>query len=493
MIALVMAGAVLVATLAGIAAAAGERTLRLWGRQARWAWVAALAASLALPAAAALLPRPVPRVAGDARLVSGVRTLPPVVVRAESTVLGALVGAARRVAASVARLDGELAMAWGVLSLIAIARLAYGAAALRRARRGWRAEVVDTTPVLVARDAGPLVYGARQPRVVLPEWALALEGARRAMILRHEVEHARQRDPALLAAGALAVALMPWNPAAWWQLRRLRLAVELDCDARVLRAHPDVARYGLLLLDVARRAAPAWSGPALAAALVEPTTDLERRIATMRTKSPRHRVLRSAALALVGAAATFGAIAACRVSEAVPTGTASMRTPARATDTVTVARTQPVVATAAPASADGAAPAQPVREARTQRTSTPPDRAAATIAGKIARDSAGTKGDGQYFEFKITRAATPAPGNPGPVYPPSLRDARVEGEVVAQIVVDTSGRMMPGSFKVLRSTDTLFTKAVRDALDEMRFVPAEVGGRKVRQLLELPFQFQLTR
>ena len=32
----------------------------------------------------------------------------------------------------------------------------------------------------------------------------------------------------------MAVVLMPWNLPLWWQWRRLRFAIEVDCDARVL-------------------------------------------------------------------------------------------------------------------------------------------------------------------------------------------------------------------------------------------------------------------
>jgi TonB family protein len=478
-IALGMLAALLVAALAGAAAAAAERSLRLWGRQARWAWAAALAASLLLPVGGALLSRAAPRASRDGAPIPGMHILPAVTVRAQGTAVGAAFEALRRAAARVARHDRALALAWGALSLVTLVRLARGARALGRARQRWAPAELDATPVLVARDAGPLVVGLRRPRVVLPEWALALEPARRAMILRHEVEHVRAHDPALLAGAAVAVALAPWNPAAWWQLRRLRLAVELDCDARVLRAHPDVARYGMLLLDVARRVAPPGGGPLLAAALVEPTTDLERRIATMRNKPPRHRALLSAALALASGAATLGAFAACRVSEATPTGTAALRTPVRATDTVTVAKTAPVVATASDA-----------------RPATVPSRLTAEApppAPAPARKAAAAGEFKEYREFRITRQAVPAEGNLGPRYPQELREAKVEGEVIAQFVVDTAGRAEMRSFKVLKSDHGLFTDAVRESLAAMQFIPAEVEGRKVKQLLQMPFHFQLTK
>ena len=85
------------------------------------------------------------------------------------------------------------------------------------------------------------------------------------------------------------------------------------------------------------------------------------------------------------------------------------------------------------------------------------------------------------------------PGSGSPRYPDILRSAGVEGEVLAQFVVDTLGRVEPGSFKVIRKSHDLFEAAVRSALPQMRFLPAEVGGRKVKQLVQQPFVFALQK
>ena len=98
-----------------------------------------------------------------------------------------------------------------------------------------------------------------------------------------------------------------------------------------------------------------------------------------------------------------------------------------------------------------------------------------------------------YFEFQVEKQVTPMPGNPSPRYPDMLRSANVEGEVLAQFVVDTTGRADMSQFKVLKSTHDLFTNSVRASLPQMKFYPAEVGGKKVRQLVQMPFQFSLTK
>jgi protein TonB len=80
-----------------------------------------------------------------------------------------------------------------------------------------------------------------------------------------------------------------------------------------------------------------------------------------------------------------------------------------------------------------------------------------------------------------------------PRYPDALRSAKVEGEVLAQFVVDQTGTPDVTTLKVLKSTHELFTQAVQNALPAMRFNPAQVGGRPVKQLVQMPFAFSLTK
>jgi protein TonB len=72
-----------------------------------------------------------------------------------------------------------------------------------------------------------------------------------------------------------------------------------------------------------------------------------------------------------------------------------------------------------------------------------------------------------------------------------LRSANISGEVIAQFVVDTTGHADVRTFKALSSSHDLFTRAVRDVLPQMRFYAAETGGRKVKQLVQQAFKFNL--
>lgn len=80
-----------------------------------------------------------------------------------------------------------------------------------------------------------------------------------------------------------------------------------------------------------------------------------------------------------------------------------------------------------------------------------------------------------------------------PRYPETLRQAGIDGGVLVQFIVDTTGRVDMNSVKVLRSTHELFTLAVRSSLPQFRFKPAEVGGRRAVALAEMPFQFEVKR
>ena len=118
------------------------------------------------------------------------------------------------------------------------------------------------------------------------------------------------------------------------------------------------------------------------------------------------------------------------------------------------------------------------------------------VAGGVAKGVAGGTGpvtDQPYFEFQVEKPAIAAPGNTTPRYPDILRNANVEGEVLVQFVVDTEGRAEMRTFKVLKSSHDLFTRAVRDHLPNMRFLPAETGGRKVKMWVQMPFTFNLQR
>ena len=101
--------------------------------------------------------------------------------------------------------------------------------------------------------------------------------------------------------------------------------------------------------------------------------------------------------------------------------------------------------------------------------------------------------DGVYSDAQVEKPVVLVAGTGGPQYPEMLRAAGLEGQVLAQFVVDTLGRADVTTFRALSSDHPLFTAAVRAALSRMRFLPAQVGGRNVAQLVHQPFQFSVSR
>jgi TonB family protein len=406
--------------LLALMAAGFERMGVSLRRPVRFVWVASMLASLLVP----------PTLAARRALVresAAVQVMPFVIDVQRATTITATAGGSNL----SARLDAVLLGAWCLATAWLVARLIAVTQSVRRKTISWHRRSIDGVDVHLAPDAGPAVVGVRSMHVVLPEWILDLDQPLRAIILRHEEEHRAARDPYLLFGAAIAVALMPWNIALWWQARRLRLAIEMDCDARVLAAHPIPERYGLLLLTIAQRRSMMPS--MLAPMLSEPASHLERRIVAMRrTKFVRLSVGAGAGLAML--ALGF----AC-----------TLRSP----DSVTGPHGMPQRATA------------PVRVYDTTT----------------------------FKEFQVEQQVEPVAGNSAPRYPDSLRAANVEGEVVAQFVVDTTGRADMSTFKVVKSSHPMFSTAVSSSLPNMQFAPAQVGGKKVKQLLQMPFVFSLSK
>jgi TonB family protein len=79
---------------------------------------------------------------------------------------------------------------------------------------------------------------------------------------------------------------------------------------------------------------------------------------------------------------------------------------------------------------------------------------------------------------------------PTPIYPNSLRQLGIRGEVVVSFTVDTNGRVDANTFRVVRATDMRFVASVSELLPDLRFMPAEAGGRPVTQTIQIPFRFE---
>jgi len=308
-------GAALVAS-----AVLAEPLVRLGGRATRFLWLFVVLATLGWPAVVVVSDRSL-----ASRDTAALRSLPAGSSETSAFVAGSVSSAqdamtlAKRITIAVlpepsAGLDMLLLGLWLLGSLVCVATLGVSAWRITRMRREWDRSVIAGIPVLVSHDVGPAVIGLVHHGIVVPRWVESLDDEAQRLVMLHEREHVRAGDPLLLWGAALLVSLMPWNAALWFALRRTRHAIEIDCDARVLRLEPNPRPYCSLLIDVGGRS---LAGVAPVAALAEPATLLERRITAMLTS----RALRIRDVA--GGVLAFGLVAiACRTPH--PAGIPSM-------------------------------------------------------------------------------------------------------------------------------------------------------------------------
>jgi len=101
--------------------------------------------------------------------------------------------------------------------------------------------------------------------------------------------------------------------------------------------------------------------------------------------------------------------------------------------------------------------------------------------------------DSVFTVLSVDSVVERDPWSASPAYPSSLLAAGIEGQVEAEYVVDSTGRVVPGSVKILRSSDEEFTASVERALAQMHFRPAWRQGQRVAQLVRQRFSFRIER
>ncbi len=334
-----------------------------------------------------------------------------------------------------------LVAAWVIVSTVLLVRLARAAFAIQRLCRAATRDTIDGTSVLIHDAIGPAAVGVIAPQVVVPSWLSELESPMRALVLKHETEHCRAGDARLVWLGAIATALFPWNVAMWWSASRLRLAMEIDCDARTI-GDADSMRYARLLLLIAQR-----HGTMRAVLNVSPTlsptaAQLQRRILAMRhTVSSRRwaRAISAAALALVAVAAACSRA----VSGGLSSGGASV---------------------AVDESLQSVPPGPPI-----------------------------VPGAGDTFVSLLPNHLNE------PKYPDAARTARATGVISAQFVVNNTGLVEVPTLKIIKVTSTpsspelndAFVQSLKAALPDFRYKAAVVKGQNVKQLVRTEFTYRI--
>ncbi|HKT28957.1 M56 family metallopeptidase [Dyella sp.] len=258
---------VLVTLTLSAAALAAERAAKVRRAATRWVWIASLIGSLLLPTVIATASIRLPKALAS----STTSTSAPIALRNTTSIpmppMLLDLGDAQVHEASV-RMDTLISDTWMAISLLMALALVVSSMLLHRRKRGWRERMLCSEQVLVASDAGPAVIGLLRSRIVVPAWLLQASEAQQQCTIAHERSHLRAHDPQLVAFALILLILMPWNTLLWWQFHRLRRAIEVDCDARVLQGGHDVGTYCETLIQVGQRRSrrigvvPAMSGSA---------------------------------------------------------------------------------------------------------------------------------------------------------------------------------------------------------------------------------------
>jgi TonB family protein len=458
-----------------LGAVAVAAILRRYGRPERAVWTCALVLAFALPVISLLDPVRNTPVVGPAP-AAGVIGLPEVVavpVPRSSLDLGRLLVALW--------LGVSLSMAthW----MLATLRLSWSA-------RSWRPGMINGVPVLMTDDVGPAVSGVLRPRVLAPEWLTTLPPRERELILMHEEEHVRARDPMLVAAARTARILTPWNPVVWTLTAKLVRAVELDCDRRVLKRSSDVAAYGRTLLEVSARRP---GGLLAAAAFAESEAPLRNRILAMTTPSRTISIAAIAAATVLGVVLLVGAlgIPVPTVSLDVQLGVAAAQTPDQ-TPTVTVFDTpptpppppQPAVEVPRPSVALGDSITWPRRFIARS-----PD-------GDVTAYRVGPTepvGEPEFTPMTVRPTLTNAAEVSSALmreYPAVLRDAGIGGAPVVWVYITETGTV--GATQIHESSGfEALDEAAMNVARVMVFTPAKNGDDIVATWVQIPIRFQV--
>ena len=287
---------IVVSLLMGLAALALERSAQIRQRPARWLWGACMAASLAILVLPSEVSVQIPETTQADRATSSEILTPPQTTAIETSRFTLPIIGADQTPLS----DGVstlLDWTWRMASMaLALVILASGAHLSWRRRRWDRGHMAGTA-VYISEDCGPAVVGFLRPHIVVPRWLTKSSSNQQELVIAHERSHLGAYDSQLLTIAVCLVACMPWNPVLWWQLRRLRLAIEIDCDARVLSLGYPLARYSETLIAIGERQSASY---AMTMAGYGSKSFLEQRIHNMLRKKTRHAWVSALALGCLG-------------------------------------------------------------------------------------------------------------------------------------------------------------------------------------------------
>ena len=100
---------------------------------------------------------------------------------------------------------------------------------------------------------------------------------------------------------------------------------------------------------------------------------------------------------------------------------------------------------------------------------------------------------GQAFIEAVVDEKPERVSSPPLDYPDLLRQAGIEGNVVVEVIIDTTGHAEPSSLRIIQSTNKAFELSAREAVLKSLYRPGRVRGQAVRVLVQVPIAFNIRR
>lgn len=120
----------------------------------------------------------------------------------------------------------------------------------------------------------------------------------------------------------------------------------------------------------------------------------------------------------------------------------------------------------------------------------PKDFSGVGVEGGVA---SGIVPTGDVFSVDVVQEKPERLAGPLPVYPPLLQQAGIEGTVMVQAIIDTMGRVEPGSLKITQTANPGFNESAKTSVLKTLFRPARVYGKAVRVLIQIPIMYSIKR
>lgn len=120
----------------------------------------------------------------------------------------------------------------------------------------------------------------------------------------------------------------------------------------------------------------------------------------------------------------------------------------------------------------------------------PKDFSGVGVEGGVA---SGIVPTGDVFSVDVVQEKPERLAGPPPVYPPLLQQAGIEGTVTVQAIIDTMGRVEPGSIRITQTANPGFNESAKATVLKSLFRPARVYGKAVRVLIQIPIAYTIKR